>query len=134
MSLRPSSLHPVLRTASVVAFFFVLSACARLVPLTPQRAVLLSASFEDEAVRAAIIRALGEGHYVAEAEEPGRIVARYERRGTILRVEIHYTASQYEAHLLAKNSEHSEPTVVARHERKRAPWTGLVKAFFQIIR
>ncbi|AKF09892.1 hypothetical protein [Sandaracinus amylolyticus] len=89
--------RPVARTLSVIALSFVLAACgARLVPLTPQRAVLFSSSFEQEAVRAAIIRALAASDYVAESEEPGRIVARYERRGVILRVEIHYDATRYE--------------------------------------
>lgn len=85
------------RALSVVALSFVLAACgARLVPLTPQRAVLFTASYEQEAVRAAIVRALAERQYVAEAEEPGRIVARFERRGVVLRVEIRYDATQYE--------------------------------------
>jgi hypothetical protein len=85
------------RSLSVIALSFVLAACgARLVPLTPQRAVLLTASFEEEAVRAAVVRAIAARDYVAETEEPGRIVARYERRGVILRVEIRYDASRYE--------------------------------------
>jgi hypothetical protein len=77
-------------------FVFALGCGGRLVPLTPQSAVLLPQAQQTDLVRGAIARALTARRFVAEAEQPGTIVARYERRGQQLRVQIDYTGTQYQ--------------------------------------
>ncbi len=86
------------KLARVVALSFVLAlGCGtRLVPLTPSAAVLLPQAQQQENVRAAIARAIVARQFVAENEAPGRIIARYERRGTVLRVQIDYSDTQYQ--------------------------------------
>jgi hypothetical protein len=69
--------------------------CGGMIAAQTPRTVLLPSPSRPPMVRGAIVRALAVQRYEAEADEPGRIVARYERRGTRYRVEIAYTATQY---------------------------------------
>lgn len=83
----------------VVALLLVVLAVgcgARLVPLTPSASVLLPQAQQQDAIRAALARALTARQFVAESEEPGRIIARYQRRAQVLRIQIDYSDTQYQ--------------------------------------
>lgn len=72
------------------------AACGRgIVPLNPTTPVLLQTQADPTALRAAIIRALEARSYTTESEEPGAIVARYQHRGTMLRLRFDYSATDY---------------------------------------
>ncbi len=68
---------------------------ARMVPLRDQGAVMIAAPQRPEDVRAAIARALSQRHFTAEQEQEGKIIARLDSRGTVLRVTIDYSGTQY---------------------------------------
>jgi hypothetical protein len=88
---------PRIGSAGVLALVLLISAgCSRLVPLQPSSAVLLAQAQQPDLVRAAIARALSARNFVAESEQPGVIIARYDRRGQTLRVQIAYSESQYQ--------------------------------------
>lgn len=83
-----------------VALFALLSlalvGCGRrAVPLNTTLPVALEAQADPTELRAAIIRGLEARHFVAESEQPGRIIGRLSHRGRTLRVAIDYTPSDY---------------------------------------
>jgi hypothetical protein len=57
--------------------------------------VLLASPQSPDAVRAAIVRAMENKRFVAESEEPGRILARFDHSGAQLQVSIEYSDSNY---------------------------------------
>ncbi len=109
------------RLARVAALSLVLlTGCSRLVPLAPSSTVLLPQAQQQEAVRSAIARALGARDFVAESEEQGRIIARYQRRGVVLRVQIDYTDTQYQITYLdsvglGHQVDQTGPTLISAH-------------------
>ncbi|MBX3273906.1 MAG: hypothetical protein KF729_26845 [Sandaracinaceae bacterium] len=72
------------------------TACGRgAVALRTETPVLLQAAADPAALRAAIVRALEARRYTTESEEPGAIVARMSQRGTMLRVRVDYSGTDY---------------------------------------
>ncbi len=57
--------------------------------------VLLAHPQSPDAVRAAIVRAMENRRFVAESEEPGRILARFDHSGAQLQVSIEYSDANY---------------------------------------
>ncbi len=92
-----------MRTKSMVmtaALSLALGAAAagcgvRMVPLQNQGAVMIATPQQESEVRAAIARALVGRHFTVEQEQSGKIVARLDSRGTVLRLNIDYSGSQY---------------------------------------
>ena len=70
-------------------------ACGRSVPLRATTPVLLQQQSGPQVLRAAIVRALQARRYTMESEQPGMLVASYQRRGQTLRVQLDYDASNY---------------------------------------
>lgn len=68
---------------------------ARMVPLQSQGAVMIPTPQQDAEVRAAIARALSARRFTVEQEQPNKIVARLDNRGTVLRLNIDYSGSQF---------------------------------------
>ncbi len=68
---------------------------ARLIPLRDQGAVMLPQPVQETEMRAAIARALQARRYTVEQEQPNKVVARLDARGTVLRLNIEYSATQY---------------------------------------
>lgn len=88
---RPRPRHLVIALA-----LFGAVACGRgAVPLNTTTPVLLQSQQEPDALRAALVRALDARRYTTERELPGQIVARFQHRGQMLRVQIDYGPTEY---------------------------------------
>jgi hypothetical protein len=68
---------------------------ARMVPLRDQGSVMIATPQQDATVRAAIARALTERRFTVEQEQPNKIIARLDSRGTVMRVNIDYSGTQF---------------------------------------
>lgn len=66
-----------------------------MVPLRDQGSVMIATPQQDSAVRAAIARALTERRFTVEQEQPNKIIARLDSRGTVMRVNIDYSGTQF---------------------------------------
>ncbi len=92
---------------AALLFFFaptLLLACghtAVLRPATQPEVELIGEAYQPGQVRAAVVRALASRKFIAEAEEPGKIVARYERGGRQARVAVEYNQTQFAIRFLA---------------------------------
>lgn len=94
--IRFGSASPLTHAVLGAALLLGVPGCGtRLVPLRDQGAVLLQQPTEQTAMRAAITRALTARGYTAEAEQPGKIIARLDQRGVSLRLNIDYTQTQF---------------------------------------
>jgi hypothetical protein len=86
----------VLSAALSVALGGAAAGCgARLLPLQNQGAVMIATPQQDAEVRGAIARALVARHFTVEQEQPNKIIARLDSRGTSLRLNIDYSGTQF---------------------------------------
>jgi hypothetical protein len=76
--------------------FLALSACSYgSVPVNQARPVLIANAQEPYMIRAAIVRALDARRFTAEADAPGRVVARYVNGDRWFRVNVDYSTTQF---------------------------------------
>ena len=84
-----------LRVLALLAGGLSIGSCAqKLVAVRPDP-VLLSQAQPLEAVRAAVVRALAAQRLLTETEQSGRVVARHDRRGLVMRLMVDYSDRQY---------------------------------------
>jgi hypothetical protein len=87
-----------------VPALFVAAACGHtpvLRPAVQPQVELIGDAYGAGQVRAAVVHALASRKFVAEGEEPGKIVARYERDGKQARVAVEYSQTQFGIRYLA---------------------------------
>src|SRR5262252_7511710 len=58
-------------------------------------AQLITTAYPSGEIRAAVVRALEDRNFATVSEEPGRILARFDKHGTSLRVAVEYSETQY---------------------------------------
>ena len=89
-------IRPTLLRAALAALLLLpLAGCRRAVPLETTTPVTLATSYDPEAVRAALIRALDERSFNHQEVAPGRIVAHMRHRAITLDLGIDYDAAGY---------------------------------------
>jgi hypothetical protein len=84
---------------------------------------LLGDAYEVGQVRAAIVRGLASRRFVAEGEQPGAVVARFERDGKQARVAIEYTELRYSIRLLASNMDSAAASGAPAVDATYFEWT-----------
>ena len=83
-------------TIIALAFAIFVSACgSRLVAVGAARGTMITQTDDATAIRDAIARGLQSQRYVVEAEEDGRILARYERGRLSIKLMIEYSNEQF---------------------------------------
>jgi hypothetical protein len=93
--------HPALLLGSTLLFAAGCGHTAVLRPATQPQVELIGDAYQPGQVRAAVVHALASRRFVAEGEEPGKIVARYERDGRQARIAVEYSQTQFVIRFLA---------------------------------